>query len=137
MKVQDEYERFEGTVTGEITTMLWDHNNNCHYQACCLLIDIGRRPPIVPHRLTREDRDLMAIRQQRYQAKPLIIPTVDTESPTKRLHAWMKQTGATTHIQAATALQLAPNLVKNLLTSNAHLFKFYKKIAGQTYFIAI
>lgn len=133
--INDEYDRLEGTVTHEVTTKLWDRASNSHYFARCVVIDLGRRPPVKPYALTQEDRELMGLRGASYD-----VATRSTEEPeslSKRLHAWMKNAGAVTNHQAAQALSVPVEQAKHLLTSNAHLFRLWKKIAGQSYFVAI
>lgn len=132
----DEYNRYEGTPVREIVTFLWDHGCNRKREARCLLIDLGRRPPVDAHLLTREDRALFALRRRRMQ--PHAQRSYEAqESLSKRLHAWLKTVGAATQYQAAEALGTTPHQALHLLTSNAHLFRLYKKIARQSYFVAV
>lgn len=135
--IQDEYERMEGTVTGEVITRLWDHGRNCWRKAHCVVIDLGRRPPVTPHVLTREDRELLALRGYKARPTPEVPRNASTDTPALRLHEWLKTVGATTHREAAAAINIPESKAKQLLINNAHLFKFWKKIAGQSYFIAV
>lgn len=134
--IHDEYDRLEGTVTGEIVTTLWDHGSNHRRIAHCIVIDLGRRPPVPPAVLTREDRQLMALRGTTHRITP-VRNTQPVETLAKRLHEWLKGVGAATHMDAAKACNVTDFQAKHLLTSNAHLFKFWKKIAGQSFYIAI
>lgn len=136
--INDEYDRLEGTVTREVTTTLWDRVNNCHYVARCVVIDLGRRPPVTPYALTAEDRELMrlrgAIHQPRKSVPTQLRSTETFEALSKRLLAWMEHAGAVTIPQTAQALNVSTDQAKQLLISNARL---WKKIAGQSYFVGV
>lgn len=134
MTAINEYGQLEGVVRGEIITKLWDHGLNCHRVTRCVVIDLGRRPPVKPAKLTREDRSLL--RLQSHQPQP-VRSEEPSENLATRLHAWMKQTGAVTYQQAAAELNVNDDQAKKLLSSNTNLFKFWMKIAGQSFFVAI
>lgn len=136
--INDEYDRYAGIPRREGVATLWDHGLNQRVRCPCVVIDLGRRPDVPPAQLTREDRALMALRER----KPLEVARIERtakgrESLAMRLHEWAKSAGAFTYQQAVTALDINDSQAKNLLTSNAHLFRFWKKIAGQSYYVAI
>ncbi len=133
--INDEYDKFEGRPVREVITMLWDHGLNRRRAALCVLIDLGRKPPVDPYKLNREDRELMALRGTNGIKPVRNIEPAETLS--QRLHAWAKGKGAITYVQAAQAINVTNDQAKHLLTSNAHLFKFWKKIAGTSYYIAL
>ena len=135
--IHDEYDRLEGTVTREVTAVLWDRASNCYYKTRCVVIDLGRRPPVTPYDLTQEDHALMRLRSKLISKLTSVYSTEDPKALCKRLHTWMKTTGAVTNHDAAQALNVTAEQAKQLLTSNAHLFRLWKKIAGQSYFIAL
>lgn len=135
--INDEYNRLEGTVTGEVMATLWDRASNRHYVTRCVVIDLGRRPPVTPYDLTSEDRSLMRLRTGVINKTTSIRSTEAPDTLCERLHAWMKNAGAVTNHQAAQALNVPAEQAKHLLTSNTRLFRPWKKIAGQSYFIAI
>lgn len=139
-----EYDRFEGIPRREAKVAIWDHLANRRRVARCIIIDLGKRPPVPPADFDREDLELIALRGSVRARRPNGYERVNSakfkarsETLCQRLHAWLKSTGAATHHDAAKALEISESQAKHLLTSNAHMFKCWKKIAGQSYFIAV
>lgn len=134
--INEEYDRLEGIVTREITTTLWDRSSNRRRVAQCVVIDLGRRPAVTPYVMTAEDKELMALRGAEYPQRRQ-RSTEAPETLCKRLHEWLKRSGAATHHQVAQGISISEAQAKHLLTSNTHLFKPWKRIAGQSYFVAV